>query len=188
MPYHKTMRITGGNLVRRRFLLPSLVDEGLVRPTPDRVREAIFAMLSPYLANAKVLDLFAGSGAHGFEALSRGASMVYFIEKHPQVALNIKANLSSLNLSAKALVIIKDALYLRNLSGGELFDIIFLDPPYTIKLDRDYFTKLIDLLNVNGWLIFRCFKKEYPDVTNIFDIIEDRIYGGTRVFMMQVKK
>jgi 16S rRNA (guanine966-N2)-methyltransferase len=188
MPHNKTMRITGGQLVRRRFLLPAMVDEGSVRPTPDRVREAIFSMLAPYINDAKILDLFAGSGAHGFEALSRGASFVNFIEKNPQVALTIKENLVALKLSEQANVQIGDALNLKALHEGDLFDVIFIDPPYTVKLTRDFFVNLAHFLSNDGFIIFRCFKKESPDVLGIFHIIRDRVYGGTRVFVMQANK
>src|SRR5260221_14317715 len=98
MPAHKTMRITGGALLSRQFLVPPMVDEGAVRPTPDRVREAIFSMIIHDLKDATVLDLFAGSGAHGFEALSRGAAFVRFVEKNRDTAAVLKQNIESLNL------------------------------------------------------------------------------------------
>mgnify|MGYP003345343687 CR=1 FL=1 len=79
---NSTMRITGGQLVRRTFFVPPLLKEGVVRPATDRIRESLFATLNPMIKNTSVLDLFAGSGSYGFEALSRGALSVAFVEKN----------------------------------------------------------------------------------------------------------
>src|SRR5689334_11527974 len=110
MPKNKTMRITGGALVRRRFLIPDLVDENVVRPTPDRVREAVFSMIKGHLPGCSVLDLFAGSGAHGFEAISRGAAKVIFVEKNPSIAAVIKENIASLKLGESCQLLQTDVL------------------------------------------------------------------------------
>lgn len=184
MPINKTMRITGGTLVRRRFLVPPMVDEGTVRPTPDRVREAVFSMLFSYLPKSKVLDLFAGSGGHGFEAISRGAEAVTFVEKDPKVAAIIRQNITDLGLSSQCELVVADCTDF--LSSRKLMaDIIFVDPPYTVTLGRDFFEKLLVHLAPDGVVIFRCFKKEEPHIGDNFVIEVDRSYAGTRVFMLK---
>lgn len=185
MPKNQTMRITGGSLVRRRFLIPPQVDEGVIRPTPDRVREAIFSMLLHDLPGAVVLDLFAGSGAHGFEAISRGAKHVNFIEKDPRIAAVIKQNIENLGLSAFCSVHIADALIMVKDQPKTKADIIFIDPPYSLKLEAHFFSCLLNHLSDRGVVIFRCFKKEKPAITEHFYIDRDRIYGGTRVFLLR---
>ncbi len=186
MPVNKTMRITGGSLVRRRFLVPPMVDEGTVRPTPDRVREAVFSMLFDSLPKALVVDLFAGSGAHGYEAISRGAKEVTFVEKDPKVAAIIRQNISDLGLNSQCKVVVADCL---DFVAKEKFmaDIIFVDPPYTITLSEDFFNNLLSHLLPDGVVIFRCFKKEEPKLGDGFFIDIDRSYAGTRVFVLKRK-
>lgn len=188
MPHNKTMRITGGTLVRRRFLVPPMVDDGSVRPTPDRVREAVFSMIAHEIRDAFVLDIFAGSGAHGFEALSRGARFVQFIEKNPRVAAVIKENIKALGLLDEARVDIADATNIARMMPLEKAQVIFLDPPYTIKLDQDYFKAMLELLADDGIIVYRCFKKEIPPIDEHFVVVRDRVYGGTRVFVMAKNK
>jgi 16S rRNA (guanine966-N2)-methyltransferase len=185
MPKNTTMRITGGSLVRRRFLIPPMVDEGTVRPTPDRVREAVFSMLAHKLLGAVVLDLFAGSGAHGFEALSRGAKKVRFIERDPRIASVIKENIKNLNLTKECSVEIDDARRVIGNPPLELADIIFVDPPYSLKLNAEFFLSLVQHLNENGVVVFRCFKKEHPLCHEALYIDRDRVYGNTRVFILR---
>jgi 16S rRNA (guanine966-N2)-methyltransferase len=185
MPAQKTMRITGGALVRRRFLLPPMVDEGFVRPTPDRVREAVFSMLRDDIVGARVLDLFAGSGAHGFEAVSRGAQMVRFIEKDPRVAVVIKENILALGISAQCAVTVQDALQFVHGFEPDVFDVIFVDPPYTISPDAAFFVALEKHLSPHGVIVFRCFKKDVPSIDERFVIDRDRVYAGTRVFVIR---
>lgn len=185
MPKNKTMRITGGALVRRRFLVPPMVDEGSVRPTPDRVREAVFSMIERDLPGARVLDLFAGSGAHGFEAISRGAGNVRFVEKDPRVADVIKENIQTLGLSSQCTVMIADVLRMISLPPPDWADIIFVDPPYSLTLTEEFFVSLLKHLAKDGLVIFRCFKKETPDIGSGLVIDRDRVYGGTRVFILR---
>lgn len=184
MPANKTMRITGGSLVRRRFLVPPMVDEGTVRPTPDRVREAVFSMLFDRLADARVLDLFAGSGAHGFEAISRGAKSVTFVEKDPAVAQVIRQNIADLGLGAQCTLMVASCQDYLTKNKGQA-DIIFVDPPYTITLEPEFFKAVLNHLAPEGVVIFRCFKKEEPHIDESFSIEWDRSYAGTRVFVLK---
>lgn len=124
------MRVIGG--LKRGFKLAC--PPGMrVRPTADRVREAIFNILSSLVMEASVLDLMAGTGALGIEALSRGAKRAVFVDCHWQSIGIIRQNLAHCGFSALGKVIKKDALdFLRQNADGltEPFDLIFMDPPY----------------------------------------------------------
>jgi 16S rRNA (guanine966-N2)-methyltransferase len=127
------MRIIGG--IYRSRLLKSLKGIAL-RPTSDRLRETLFNVLAKNIAGARFLDLFAGTGAVGIEALSRGATEVVFIEKHAPAAALIRKNLESLDVRSGTTVLAMDALRgLEKLASSSrpesaLFDLVFLDPPY----------------------------------------------------------
>ena len=126
------LRIIGGDLKRSRLDFPDL--PGL-RPTPDRIRETLFNWLQDDIIGADCLDLFAGSGALGFEAISRGAEQVYFIEKSSVATDAIKSNLERLKIG-NAPVLAEDAResLLRLQIQNQKFDLIFLDPPFSEKL------------------------------------------------------
>jgi len=120
------VRITGGRLAGRRLLVPRRD----VRPTADRVRESLFARLGD-LAGRRVLDLFAGSGALGFEALSRGAASVVFVDRSPAVIETLGDNAAALGVTgAVALRRGEASAVLGRLAGTPPFDLVFLDPPY----------------------------------------------------------
>jgi 16S rRNA (guanine966-N2)-methyltransferase len=123
------MRVIAGRLGGRRLRAPAGAS---VRPTADRVREALFAMLAD-VEGARVLDLFAGTGALGIEALSRGAASAVFVERDARVARVLEANLSALGLHApEAEVRRADAASAlrRAREGREAYDLVFIDPPY----------------------------------------------------------
>lgn len=101
------------------------------RPTTDRVKESLFNIIAPYLQNANVLDLFAGTGSLGIEALSRGAESAVFIDKSQECYGIIKDNLIHTRLSEKAEVYSGDSILMLDRLKGKKFDIIFLDPPYS---------------------------------------------------------
>lgn len=128
----RQVRIIGGEW--KRTPLPVLDADGL-RPTPDRVRETVFNWLEHLLGHAwskvRCLDLFAGSGALGFEAASRGASRVLMVESHPAAARQLQATCDKLH-ATQVDVRRGDALAMAGMLGraGERFDLIFLDPPY----------------------------------------------------------
>ncbi len=126
------MRITGGKA--RGILLESLEVETL-RPSTDALRQAVFSSLGPLVEEARVLDVFAGTGAYGLEALSRGAKYVNFLEKNCKLQSILQANAlkvtKSASLNTKAYKIeIRDALSWN--VKAESFDMIFIDPPYTL--------------------------------------------------------
>ncbi len=123
------MRIIAGRYKGRVLKAPK---GRLVRPTSERVREAIFSVLGMRVEGSNVLDLFAGSGALGLEALSRGATFVVFVERSARVVGLIKSNIATLNARESAEVWCMDVRNaLKNLpKKGYTFDIVFLDPPY----------------------------------------------------------
>ncbi len=112
--------------------LPLKTIEGKdTRPTTDRIKETLFNMLCPYLADCCFLDLFSGSGAIGIEALSRGAAGCVFVEKERRAVKCIEENLAFTHLADRGTVLCRDALTaVKALEGGPAFDLIFMDPPY----------------------------------------------------------
>jgi len=118
------MRVIAGELGGRRLRSPR---GEATRPTGERVREALFSMLGE-LAGLTVLDLFAGSGALGIEALSRGAAAATFVERSPRALVALRANLADLGLRERARVVEGDALAALRAPGN--YDLVFLDPPY----------------------------------------------------------
>ncbi|WP_030074379.1 16S rRNA (guanine(966)-N(2))-methyltransferase RsmD [Halomonas alkaliantarctica] len=137
------LRIIGGDFRRRQ--LPVLDHPGL-RPTPDRVRETLFNWLGQHLFNKRVLDLFAGTGALGFEALSRGANHVTFIERDARVAALIGENIITLGAS-NGRVVNSDALIFLD-QPSQPSDVIFLDPPFYQGLAAS----CCAMLEANNWL------------------------------------
>ena len=131
--YHHTyVRVIGGIYRGRRL---GSVDGSRVRPTSDRLRETLFNILAPRIADSRFLDICAGSGAVGIEALSRGASHATFIEKSRHACSVIEDNLAALGI-ADMNILHRDALAaLRRLGENQLeFDIVFLDPPYASEI------------------------------------------------------
>ena len=121
-----SVRIIGGAWRGRRVEFP---DAPGLRPTPDRVRETVFNWLQGPILGARCLDLFAGSGALGLEALSRGASAVVFVERSPHVARSLRSQLARLGAESRARVI--EMGVARDLrTPGESFDVVFADPPF----------------------------------------------------------
>jgi 16S rRNA (guanine966-N2)-methyltransferase len=122
------MRIVAGELGGRRLRMPR---DGRVRPTADRVREAWMSILAPELHDARVLDLFAGSGALGLEALSRGAASATFVELAPASLEALRGNIEALGVGPRTAVHRGDALrFVQGLEAGS-YDVAFADPPYT---------------------------------------------------------
>ena len=136
------MRVIAGSA--RRIPLKTL--EGMdTRPTTDRIKETLFNMLQYDLADCCFLDLFAGSGAIGIEALSRGAKTAVFVEQNVRAAEIVRDNLKATRLEPQAVVMNCDALTaLRRLEGKYCFDFIFMDPPYDHLLEKQMLEYLAD--------------------------------------------
>ena len=126
------MRVVAGTHRGRTLRAPPGSE---TRPTSDRVREALFSILGPSIQDARVLDLFAGSGALGIEALSRGAAAAVFVDRSRRATQAIRANLAALGIEAEVRALEARAA-LRAASGrGEAYDLIFVDPPYRLAAE-----------------------------------------------------
>lgn len=138
-----SLRIIAGHLRGSRLAVPAM--DGL-RPTPDRVRETLFNWLAPHIAGARCLDLFAGTGALGVEALSRGAAQCCFVERDRALAQALRENLARLRVD-NAQVVEADALaWLAR--PGAAFDIVFIDPPFAQGL----WNAALAQLEAGAWL------------------------------------
>lgn len=126
------VRIIGGDWRGRKLHFPSI--DGL-RPTPDRIRETLFNWLSTHISGAHCLDLFAGSGALGFEALSRGAGSCCFIDNNQQVLAALSSSIETLNCHDRATTILADSSL--PLTLNQHIDLVFLDPPFASHLLLD---------------------------------------------------
>jgi 16S rRNA (guanine966-N2)-methyltransferase len=187
------MRIVSG-LFRGK---PLVAPPGLnTRPTGDRARQAVFNILehapwSPGPRDARVIDLFAGSGALGFEALSRGAAFCLFVETDEAARGAIRDNMEALGQFGAARVHRRDAtdLGMRPGSAGPAFDLAFLDPPYAKGLGERALAGLV----AGGWLapgaliVFERGADETPFSSPGFELLDERTYGVARVFFMKVE-
>jgi 16S rRNA (guanine966-N2)-methyltransferase len=122
---HHRLRIIGGAWRGRRIDFPALPE---LRPTPDRVRETLFNWLQGYIEGSRCLDLFAGSGALGFEAASRGAVSVVMVDHDPQVVQHLRAQAEKLGATQVEIILADARTYLA--SSPAPFDMVFLDPPF----------------------------------------------------------
>lgn len=167
------MRVISGKY-KGKFLLGFDIDG--TRPTMDRVKESMFGMIQSHIKESVCLDLFAGSGSLGIEALSNGSNKCYFVEKHNEIYKVLEKNLVDISGSILLKKDYKDAL---NYFAGKniKFDLIFLDPPYKLCLINDIlnFVYENDLLNKDGLII--C-EYEFENVySNVFEEIKNRKYG-----------
>ncbi len=137
------VRIIGGRWRGRRLPVPDL--PGL-RPTPDRVRETLFNWLAPMMERARCLDLFAGTGALGIEAASRGAASVTLVESSPPAAAALRKHAQVLDQAVVEVVIDEALAWLQG--PVRAFDIVFLDPPF----GQGLLPRCLDLLSQRGWL------------------------------------
>jgi 16S rRNA (guanine966-N2)-methyltransferase len=140
----RRLRIIGGIWRGRRLRFPPSPE---IRPTPDRVRETLFNWLAPRVPGARCLDLFAGSGALGLEALSRGAAHVTFVERDPRAAREIAARLEEWGARAASVEPADARAFLEGRPAAQ-FDIVFLDPPFASTLLEEATARL----EQGGWL------------------------------------
>ena len=179
------MRIISGSA--RGLKLKSLEGSD-TRPTLDNVKEAIFSMLFDKTRDAGVLDLFAGSGALGIEALSRGAKEAVFVDANPKACAVVKANLESARMQERASVIRANALeYLATAQkSGKGFDIIFLDPPYALGLLNEALGLIWEfgLLKRGGVIVCEFDSGNKPDI-KFFNLVKDKRYGRVCVNILE---
>jgi len=152
------MRIIAGKLRGRKLIaLPG----GKVRPTGDRMKESMFSALGETCKGARVLDLFAGSGALGLEALSRGAASVTFVEKSRDVIASLKENIRLLGVEEDCGIICADVLpFLEKLRKEEDFDLVFADPPFAGALAGRVFSWWLQRGSRGSVLVLECPKNE----------------------------
>lgn len=188
------MRIVGGALRGRAIAAPK---GDLVRPTGDRTREALFNILAHAdfgdfaLEGARVLDLFAGSGALGIEAISRGASFALFVEEHAESRACIRENLEALGLNGNAKIYKRDATRLgaRPGSVGPAFSLVFADPPYGKGLGGAALLSARE----GGWLAqdALCVVEESAladfEAPEGFEELDRRRYRDTEIIFMQAR-
>ena len=185
------MRVIAGSARRIGLVTPQ--GDG-TRPTTDRIKETLFNILSPSLADASFLDLFAGSGCIGIEALSRGAASAVFVDRDGDAIACIEENLRRTHLAERATVRREPALgALSRLEGrGEAFDFIFLDPPYGKGLEREVITYLADscLVNDQTWIIVEAKTEEdfsWVDALG-FEIDREKVYGTNKHLFLGRKR
>lgn len=171
------LRVTGGRLARRRFKVPA---KG-VRPTPDRARESLFSAFSSLFEGAHVLDLFAGSGALGIEALSRGAERAVFVERDGATQSVLKENLESLGLRGAAEVVRADAhAALARLTPVSI-DVAFVDPPYADPLEDRLWTGLAAALAPDGRVVVERAKRTEFTCPPRFEVVWERRFGDALI-------
>lgn len=172
------MRVITGTARGRKLKTPVGKD---VRPTTDMVKEAIFSILHNDLPESRVLDLFAGSGQLGIEALSRGAKSATFIDENRESIACIKENLQHTGLFEQSSVALMDALsFLKR--GGKEFDIIFLDPPYKKGILEEALPLALNILAPKGVAVCETDKNEVlPTGNEIFQIHKEYRYGKIKL-------
>ncbi|MBP6601559.1 MAG: 16S rRNA (guanine(966)-N(2))-methyltransferase RsmD [Verrucomicrobiales bacterium] len=167
--------------------IPLKVPRSLTRPTTDRVREAIFSALGDLVIGARVLDLFAGSGSLGIEALSRGATRADFVESHGAACTVLSENLEKSRLSGGHVHRRDVPAFLSTLAPSG-YDILFADPPYA--RDEEMLNLLTTVINhpalpralsTNGILVLETLDRGPLPSTELWDLAREKSYGSTRV-------
>jgi len=175
-PRLRRVRVVAGDLRGRRLVAPR---GSVTRPTADRVREALFSILGD-VSGARVLDLYAGSGALGIEALSRGAAEATFVDSSEPAVNTIRQNLS--NLGIEASVHRRDALtWLAGAAGGAPFDLVFADPPYdsAVCCGPRLAERLPTVLTEHAVIVTESNKRAPLELP--FPLLRERTYGDTRI-------
>ncbi len=181
------MRIISGSARGRR--LAEFTGSG-IRPTPDRVREAVFSILISRLDSLhqrRVLEICAGTGAMSLEALSRGANATVLIDSSPQAAKLIRDNISRCKMEQRATLISQSAQSALPLLAREKpFDLIFMDPPYNKKMIPQILEQLatLQLLAQNGIICAESSRGEQFELPSCFERIETRHYGNSEIHLI----
>ncbi len=176
------MRIIAGERKGHTIWAPKGLD---IRPTSDRVRENVFNIVAPWVEGARVLDLFAGSGAMGLEALSRGADAVVFMENDPEAVRTIERNLDKLRLTG-ATVLRRDARtgLAQEVTAGRKYDLVLADPPYAMTDYSALARYLPSVLSEDGLLVLESAARVEPELPGL-EVRTTRKYGSTRVTVFE---
>jgi len=178
------LRVIAGDKKGRRLITPEGLD---TRPTGDKVKEALFSIIQFELEGASFLDLFAGSGQMGIEALSRGADRAVFVDNGKRAIECIRANIKALSLDSKSEIRQLDAQSFIS-SCSEKFDIIFLDPPYKEGYISALFASLTYLVNDSGAIICEVPRGlELSEQVNGFYLKKRYRYGKTELVVYRKK-
>jgi 16S rRNA (guanine966-N2)-methyltransferase len=176
------MRIIAGERKGHTIFAPKGLE---TRPTSDRVRENVFNIVAPWVEGARVLDLFAGSGAMGLEALSRGASSAVFVEAEPQAIRAIERNLDKLRLTGARVVRLDAGTGLaQEAASGRKYDLVLADPPYSMT-DYAALARYLPLvLSEDGLVVLESAAKTEPELAGL-TVRSTRKYGSTRVTVFE---
>ena len=160
------------------------------RPTMDRVKESLFGMIQDYIKDSTVLDLFAGSGQLGIEAISNGAKQCYFIDNNKEVIKVLNNNISNLKIKDKSKIILSDWKKFLNESSNNIikFDLIFVDPPYAYDVYEKILDKVssLNLLNKNGLIILEHNNLKFKDKYNNLSLFKQKKYGNKSVNIYKI--
>ena len=179
------LRVIAGKWARRKLPLAAAADAGITRPTSDRAREALFSALGDSVAGAQVLDLFAGSGALGIEALSRGAEHATFVERDESCIQQLAQNLQKLNAQDETQCLATNAYSWVQKSRGKSYDLIFVDPPYDTDFQDEFWPNLAQHLAPEGLVVVERSKKRQFEGPTGFDVVWDRCYGKPRLLWLR---
>lgn len=180
------MRIISGQSKGRKILTPK--GFGVTRPALEKVREAIFSSLGD-ISGKVILDVFAGSGSLGLEALSRGAARAYFVDDHPQALSCLIANLKNLGFEKQARLFKRKLPQgLRQIELAQKPDVVFCDPPYDRNLLNPTLNALVqnELLGPHTIIIVEHTRREMPENIEL-DVFKERQYGQTLITYLQLK-
>ena len=177
------MRVIAGDFKGRHLKAPTW--DGL-RPTSDKLRETLFNIVSARVNEARVLDAYAGTGAVGIEALSRGASHVTFVEMNPRAAALIEVNLALCGVRQGYTIQRGDVpAVLRRFPGGTAFDLIFLDPPY----DADTVTQALEaaapMLEAGGVVVLERATRREPEIPTVLQRVRDVKSGDSTLTFLE---
>jgi 16S rRNA (guanine966-N2)-methyltransferase len=154
------------------------------RPTFDRVRENVFNIVAPWVEGARVLDLYAGSGAMGLEALSRGAASALFVESDPDALRVIERNLDKLDLRARVVRVAATTALTQESAAGRKYDLVLVDPPYDMTNYDSLARYLPAVLADDGLVVLETDAKVEPELPGL-DVRTTRKYGSTRVTVFE---
>ena len=186
------MRIIGGSLKGKKLSIP--LDKS-TRPLRDMVRESIFNILDHSskvpkdINNSKVLDLFSGTGSFGIECLSRGAKEVIFFENYSNSIKVLKNNIFNLKLESKTKVYESNAYNLKESNlNNEIFDVIFLDPPFkdneiNILINQ---IKMLKIANINTLIIIHRNKKSVDNISKFLNVLDEKNYGLSKILFSKL--
>lgn len=171
------MRIVGGKFRHRNILMTNLET---TRETQDKVREAIYNMIGPYFDGGICLDLFAGSGAMGIEAFSRGIEEIHLNDLNAKALDICRINCKSLNISEVQFFNMDYKDFIKNCSYK--YDLIILDPPYKLNNIIEILSEILLLIKIGGIVVFEMAKdSKYPSELDSLKLIKDKVYGIKRV-------